>query len=97
MSVWSQPNTEEKSNQLACLMKNKIVKKNACNKLYDILGDDILHNAINSLPAGTDVRVFVKIFLASVIDDIPLSEWVWENKAIEICKEVLNFNIDDKI
>ncbi len=94
MSVWSQPNTEEKSKQLACLMKNKVVKENACNKLHDILGDDILHNAINCLPAGTDVRIFVKIFLARVIEDIPFSGWEWEARAIEICKEIINFNID---
>jgi hypothetical protein len=88
MGTWSQPRTEEKAKQLAKLMATPLAKKNACDLLYDLVGDDDLFDLIDELDSDSDVRFLVRDHLADTLNNLHLSRYPWEDNATAICLQL---------
>ena len=89
MGTWSQPNTAEKSLQLTALMSEPILKHQACEKLYHLVGDDDLFDFIEELETNDDVRYLVQSHIKTTLDNLDRSLLKWEVEAIATCRSLL--------
>ena len=90
MGCWSYPNTEEKANQLKQLMEKPFLREGATDQLYELMGDDILFDTIDSFEEGSDIRGLVIDKLEKWLEELDIFTKPWDIKAVDICQEILN-------
>ena len=92
MGTWALPQTVEKAKKLQALLKQPLPAKNAESKIYDLIGDDDLFDSIlnEKTRAGdnVDIRILVKFFLESFLDDRENAVKTWDEEAVQICQEI---------
>ena len=68
--TWSHPYTQEKAQKLATLMENPINPKEATDKLYDLVGDDILFDSFHEAEDNKveDVRPEVRSYIKEILE-----------------------------
>jgi hypothetical protein len=89
MGTWSQPNTAKKSHQLKELMCKPILKHQAFQKLYHLVGDDDLFDFIEELEPTDDVRYLVQSHIKTTLNNLNHSFLKWEEDAITTCESLL--------
>ena len=92
MGTWALPQTVEKATKLQELLKKPLIAKNAESKIYDLIGDDDLFDAVINEQErsgdNVDIRILVKFFLESFLDDQENATHPWEEEAVKICREI---------
>ena len=89
MGTWSQPNSAKKAHQLKKLMSEPLLKNQACEKLYHLVGDDDLFDFIQELEPTDDVRYLVQSHIETTLNNLNLSFLKWEEDAITTCESLL--------
>jgi hypothetical protein len=89
MGTWSQPNTAKKAHQLKKLMSEPLLKNQACEKLYHLVGDDDLFDFIQELEPTDDVRYLVQSHIETTLNNLNRSFLKWEEDAIATCESLL--------
>ena len=92
MGTWALPQNVEKATKLKNLFKKPLIAKNAESKIYDLIGDDDLFDAIINEQErsgdNVDIRILVKFFLESFLDDQENAAKPWEEEAVKICRQI---------
>lgn len=92
MGTWALPQTVDQAKQLAVLLQQPLLARDAAQRLYDLLGDDDLFDAIDSerehLGDAADVRGLVKGYLAQFLKHADLAFKPWEAEAHRLLSDL---------
>jgi hypothetical protein len=97
MGTWSTPSSKEQALELQKLMSKPLIAKNATDLLYDLMGNDELFDALDSIADNhpdSDVRVVVENKLIEWLNNLDDFREEWEPEAVEILHKLADFKFN---
>jgi hypothetical protein len=92
MGTWALPQTIDQAKQLSVLLQQPLLARDAPQRLYGLLGDDALFDAIASerehLGDAADVCQLVKGYLAQFLKHADLALKPWEAEAHRLLSDL---------
>lgn len=92
MGTWALPQTKKQAKELQQLMKDSLPANIACDKLYNLLGDDDLFDQIlkaeKKYGDNYDVRGAVEFALQNFINNPADAIKPWNKEVYKICQEI---------
>jgi hypothetical protein len=93
MGTWATPDTVEKAEKLAILLKGPIRADEALDKLFDIVGDDAFFDSVDELLHSGNHKADVSYMAAERVgkwlNDLDMFMMPWDAKAIPICTQAV--------
>lgn len=101
--TWALPNTKEKALELYFLMQDEIPAKEATDKIYNLIGDDLLFDIIADYLQGydkdahtIDVRYSIASRLERLLDQYEMNpesfKEPFDDEAIKILKDIVRLH-----
>lgn len=93
MGIWSLPTETKKAIALRNILDQPLLRVEAEEKLYNIIGDDQLFLRFNDYKPHDDVRTCVLERLGDLLGNPPSVYDDWDPEALSICEKLCSQSI----